>query len=62
MLCRKDWKCTLDAMHYYSDELHCLKVRSQVSGVQLTVLILLAVQGTLVASASNFPTCKNVNK
>lgn len=52
----------LDAICCYSDELHCLKVKAQVSGVQPTVLFLLAVQGTLVSSASDFPTCKNVYK
>lgn len=62
LLYRKDWKCMLDAMCYYSDELHCLKVKAQVSGVQPTALFLLAVQGTLASSASDFPTYKNVNK
>lgn len=52
----------LDTMCYYSDELHCLKVKAQVSGVQPTVLFQLTVQGTLVSTASVFPTCKNVNK
>lgn len=52
----------LDVACYYSDELHCLKVKAQVPGVQPTVLFLLAEQGTCVSSDSDFTTCKNVNK
>lgn len=49
-------------MCYYSDELHCLKVKAHIPGVQRTVLFLQAVQGTLVASTSDFLTCNNVNE
>lgn len=38
------------------------KSQPQVSAVQVSVLLLLPVQGTLVSHISDFPTCNKVNK